>query len=183
MADVYGKDKGTLVKELEGQIFIDPLKYKGDQFDDVWEVREEYLSGDVKQKLVEARYFNETYPGLFEKNVSSLEDVQPEPLKAGEIDYSVGSTWIPKETYEQFMFETFETPPWMVREHYVQLDYDPTASRYFISGKSTHKGPIVSNRYGTARANAYLIFENSLNLQKSKSVIEWKTAMENHTMY
>lgn len=166
MADVYGKDKGTIVKELEGQIFIDPLKYKGDQFDDVWEVREEYLSGDVKQKLVEAQYFNETYPGLFEKNVSSLEDVQPEPLKAGEIDYSVGRTWIPKETYEQFMFETFETPPWMVREHYVQLDYDPTASRYFISGKSTHKGPIVSNRYGTARANAYLIFENSLNLQK-----------------
>lgn len=166
MADVYGKDKETIVEELEGQIFIDPLKYKGDQFEDVWEVREEYLSGDVKQKLVEARYFNETYPGLFEKNVSSLEDVQPEPLKAGEIDYSVGSTWIPKETYEQFMFETFETPPWMVREHYVQLDYDPTASRYFISGKSTHKGPIVSNRYGTARANAYLIFENSLNLQK-----------------
>ena len=166
MADVYGKDKETIVEELEDQIFIDPLKYKGDQFEDVWEVREEYLSGDVKQKLVEARYFNETYPGLFEKNVSSLEDVQPEPLKAGEIDYSVGSTWIPKETYEQFMFETFETPPWMVREHYVQLDYDPTASRYFISGKSTHKGPIVSNRYGTARANAYLIFENSLNLQK-----------------
>jgi N12 class adenine-specific DNA methylase len=166
MADVYGKDKGTIVEELEGQIFIDPLKYKGDQFGDVWEVREEYLSGDVKLKLVEARHFNEIYPGLFEKNVSSLENAQPEPLKAGEIDYSVGSTWIPKETYEQFMFETFETPPWMVREHYVQLDYDPMASRYFILGKNTHKGPIVSNRYGTARANAYLIFENSLNLQK-----------------
>ncbi|MBO6420069.1 SNF2-related protein [Enterococcus gallinarum] len=166
MADVYGKDKGTIVEELEGQIFIDPLKYNGDQFGDVWEVREEYLSGDVKQKLVEARHFNETYPGVFEKNVSSLENAQPEPLKAGEIDYSVGSTWIPKETYEQFMFETFETPRWMVREHYVQLDYDPMASRYFISGKNNHKGPIVSNRYGTARANAYLIFENSLNLQK-----------------
>ena len=95
MVSIYPKDKETIIDELEDSIFINPTKYQGDIYGDVWETREEYLSGDVKQKLAEAKLAIESYPEIFQKNVSALEQSQPTPLKAGDIDYSLGATWIP----------------------------------------------------------------------------------------
>ncbi|EMF0272610.1 DEAD/DEAH box helicase family protein [Enterococcus hirae] len=166
MMSIYPKDKETIIDELEDSIFINPTKYQGDIYGNVWETREEYLSGDVKQKLVEAKLAIESYPEIFQKNVSALEQSQPTPLKAGDIDYSLGATWIPTEIYQSFMYELFETPQYMQRSGIIQLEYDSYASKYFIRGKSRDENALTTNKYGTKRANAYLILENSLNLLK-----------------
>ncbi|EME3493854.1 helicase, partial [Enterococcus faecium] len=166
MVSIYPKDKETIIDELEDSIFINPTKYQGDIYGDVWETREEYLSGDVKQKLAEAKLAIESYPEIFQKNVSALEQSQPTPLKAGDIDYSLGATWIPTEIYQSFMYELFETPQYMQRNGIIQLEYDSYASKYFIRGKSRDENALTTNKYGTKRANAYLILENSLNLLK-----------------
>ncbi|PWS23548.1 helicase [Enterococcus faecium] len=166
MVSIYPKDKETIIDELEDSIFINPTKYQGDIYGDVWETREEYLSGDVKQKLVEAKLAIESYPEIFQKNVSALEQSQPTPLKAGDIDYSLGATWIPKEIYQSFMYEIFETPQYMKENGIIQIEYDSYTSRYFIRGKNRGDNALTTNKYGTKRANAYLILENSLNLLK-----------------
>lgn len=166
MVSIYPKDKETIIDELEDSIFINPTKYQGDIYGDVWETREEYLSGDVKQKLAEAKLAIESYPEIFRKNVSALEQSQPTPLKAGDIDYSLGATWIPTEIYQSFMYELFETPQYMQRNRIIQLEYDSYASKYFILGKSRDENALTTNKYVTKRANAYLILENSLNLLK-----------------
>ncbi|MGC3806489.1 helicase-related protein [Enterococcus faecium] len=166
MMSIYPKDKETIIDELEDSIFINPTKYQGDIYGNVWETREEYLSGDVKQKLVEAKLAIESYPEIFQKNVSALEQSQPIPLKAGDIDYSLGATWIPKEIYQSFMYEIFETPQYMKENGIIQIEYDSYTSRYFIRGKNRGDNALTTNKYGTKRANAYLILENSLNLLK-----------------
>ncbi|MGX7174579.1 Eco57I restriction-modification methylase domain-containing protein [Enterococcus ratti] len=130
MVSIYPKDKEIIIDELEDSIFINPTKYQGDIYGDVWETREEYLSGDVKQKLAEAKLAIESYPEIFQKNVSALEQSQPTPLKAGDIDYSLGATWIPTEIYQSFMYELFETPQYMQRSGIIQLEYDFYASKY-----------------------------------------------------
>lgn len=163
---IYSKDKATIIDELEDLIFINPTKYQGDNFDDVWETREEYLSGDVKQKLTEARLAIESYPDIFTRNVAALEGVQPTPLKPGDIDYSLGATWIPKEIYEKFMYELFETSEYAKNYGRIHIEYDQYTSKYFITGKSNGNNALTTNKYGTRRANAYLILENSLNLLK-----------------
>ncbi|WP_375731129.1 Eco57I restriction-modification methylase domain-containing protein, partial [Enterococcus durans] len=166
MVSIYPKDKEIIIDELEDSIFINPTKYQGDIYGDVWETREEYLSGDVKQKLAEAKLAIESYPEIFQKNVSALEQSQPTPLKTGDIDYSLGATWIPTEIYQSFMYELFETPQYMQRSGIIQLEYDSYASKYFIRGKGRDENALTTNKYGTKRANAYLILENSLNLLK-----------------
>lgn len=166
MLSIYPKDKATIIEELEDSIFINPIKYQGDIFGDVWETREEYLSGDVKQKLGEAKLATESYPDIFERNVTSLEDVQPTPLKPGDIDYSLGATWIPKEIYEEFMYELFETSEYAKTYGHIQIEYDQYTSKYFIPGKRKGENALTTNKYGTRRANGYLILENSLNLLK-----------------
>ncbi|EOW1885533.1 helicase-related protein [Enterococcus hirae] len=164
MVSIYPKDKETIIDELEDSIFINPMKYQGDIYGDVWETREEYLSGDVKQKLAEAKLAIESYPEIFQKNISALEQSQPTPLKAGDIDYSLGATWIPTEIYQSFMYELFETPHYM--RNLIKIEYDPYTSKYFIHGKNRGGNALTTNRYGTQRANAYVILENSLNLLK-----------------
>lgn len=166
MLSIYPKDKATIIEELEDSIFINPSKYQGDIFGDIWETREEYLSGDVKQKLGEAKLATETSPELFARNVTSLEDVQPTPLKPGDIDYSLGATWIPKEIYEEFMYELFETSEYAKTYGHIQIEYDQYTSKYFIPGKRKGENALTTNKYGTRRANGYLILENSLNLLK-----------------
>lgn len=166
MVSIYPKDKETIIDELDDLIFINPNKYQDDISSDVWETREEYLSGDVKQKLTEAKLAKESYPEVFHKNVKALEESQPKPLKAGDIDYSLGATWIPIEIYQSFMYELFETPQYIKRNGIIQIEYDSYTSKYFIRGKNRGENALTTNRYGTRRANAYLILENSLNLLK-----------------
>ena len=166
MVSIYPKDKETIIDELDDLIFINPLKYQGDIYSDVWETREEYLSGDVKQKLAEAKLAIESYPEVFHKNVKALEQSQPKPLQVGDIDYSLGATWIPREIYQSFMYELFETPQYMQRNGVIQIEYDSYASKYFIRGKNRGENALTTNKYGTRRANAYYILENSLNLLK-----------------
>src|SRR5699024_3010359 len=166
MVSIYPKDKETIIDELEDSIFINPIKYQGDIFGDVWETREEYLSGDVKQKLGEAKLATESYPDIFERNVTSIEDVQSTPLKPGDIDYSLGATCIPKEIYEEFMYELFETSEYAKTYGHIQIEYDQYTSKYFIPGKRKGENALTTNKYGTRRANGYLILENSLNLLK-----------------
>ncbi|WP_436628696.1 helicase-related protein [Enterococcus hirae] len=166
MVSIYPKDKETIIDELDDLVFINPLKYQGDIYSDVWETREEYLSGDVKQKLAEAKLAIESYPEVFHKNVKALEQSQPKPLQVGDIDYSLGATWIPREIYQSFMYELFETPQYMQRNGVIQIEYDSYASKYFIRGKNRGENALTTNKYGTRRANAYYILENSLNLLK-----------------
>ncbi|WP_417296852.1 helicase-related protein [Enterococcus faecium] len=166
MMSIYPKEKEVIIDELEDLIFINPLKYRGDRYGDVWETREEYLSGDVKQKLAEATLAAESYPEVFGKNIPALEQAQPTSLKAGEIDYSLGATWIPTEIYQSFMYELFETPQYMKRNGIIQIEYDSYTSKYYIRGKNRGENALTTNKYGTQRANAYVILENSLNLLK-----------------
>lgn len=166
MLSIYPKDKATIVEELGNAIFINPVKFEGDMFADVWETREEYLSGDVKQKLAEAKLATDKHAELFARNVTALESAQPTPLKVGEIDYSLGATWIPTEVYQTFMYDLLETSQLAKKYDLIKIEYDVYASKYYIKGKTRENNALTTNRYGTRRANAYVILEDSLNLLK-----------------
>lgn len=167
MTTIYPKTREELLEELGTKVFLDPILYdKENLYGDGWQVSEEYLSGDVKTKLAQAKYAAEKYPELFQRNLTALERIQPTPIKAGDIDFSIGSTWIPTEIYQQFMFETFQTQPFYINYGEISLEMEPIGMRYFVRGKNKDKSAIVQNRYGTERINAYTIFENSLNLKK-----------------
>ncbi|HBI1629605.1 TPA: DEAD/DEAH box helicase family protein [Enterococcus faecalis] len=167
MTNIYPKTREELLEELGTKVFLDPLLYDEENlYGEGWQASEEYLSGDVKTKLAQAKHAAEKYPELFRRNLTALEQVQPTPIKAGDIDFSIGSTWIPTEVYQEFMFETFETRPFYINYEEIALEMEPLGMRYFVRGKNKDQSAIVQNRYGTKRASAYTIFENSLNLKK-----------------
>ncbi|WP_443112720.1 SNF2-related protein [Enterococcus faecalis] len=167
MSTIYSKPPEDILDELGEKVFLDPNHYDKDNlFGEGWQEAEEYLSGDVKTKLLEAKRAAEKEPTIFERNYLALQEVQPTPIKAGEIEFSIGSTWIPTDMYQDFMYETFETRPYYINYNMIQIEKDPVSVRYFIKGKGQDKSAVVTNQYGTKRASAYAIFENSLNLKK-----------------
>ena len=157
MAQLAGKSQEELIDELNGVIFLDPVRGE-------WQTADEYLSGDVRQKLREAETAAKDSPGYL-PNVEALRQAQPKDLDASEIEVRLGATWIDKEYIRQFMFELLE-PAFYVRRS-IDVNYSDFSAEWNITGKSVvGRSDIIANMtYGTERANAYKILEDTLNLR------------------
>ena len=165
MCELTGKTEEEIAEELKGVIFLNPLN-RGD--DD--EVRpkylpaNEYLSGNIREKLEWARRSAELYPEDYTVNVQALEQVMPKDLSASEISVRLGSTWIPVDDVNQFMWELFDTAWWQRRN--IQTHFASYTGEWSIDGKSYDRGNVkVYNTYGTGRVNGYKILEDTLNLR------------------
>lgn len=165
IAHLYGKSTIEVKQELGEKLFLNPQKYNGDE-EEGWELDEEYLSGDVKHKLAYAVLKAQEYPDLFSRNVEALSRVQPPPLLPADIDFRIGSPWVPVRYYRDFMYQTFDTGKVFQNTQTVDVDYLEFTNTWRVSGKSMERDSIkVNQTYGTRRVNAYEIYESSLNLQ------------------
>ena len=161
MSELTGKSEEEVAKELAGVIFQNPVTEK-------WETADEYLSGNVREKLATARVFAENRPE-FAINVTALEGVQPKELDASEIEVRIGATWIDPKYIEDFMRETFETPDYLFDRNLVGVQYSDVTGQWNVKGKNADRGnSLVNMTYGTSRANAYRILEDSLNLRDTR---------------
>ena len=171
-------ERQKMIKELEGLIFLNPSGYNPNNPNAGWEAADEYLSGNVRDKLrvakamMENPELSEEEKALFTINVSALEQVQPKDLDASEIDVRIGTTWIEKEDYERFIYELLGTPrrAQAVRSQYynsgIQLNLNKVNMEWFIENKSLDKRSVAATKtYGTSRMDAYSIFESTLNLR------------------
>ena len=158
MAQLTGKTEEKITEELVGVIFKNPLT-------DQWESGDEYLSGNVRDKLNTARTFVESHPE-FTPNVRALEAVQPRNLEASEIEVRVGATWIEPSDYQDFMTELLHTP-WYLAQKEIQVKYSEVNGEWRITGKNADspRNAFAYATYGTERANAYKILEDTLNLK------------------
>ena len=165
MAELLGTpgEYGRITTELSGVIFKDPAADPTDP-EAGWQMADEYLSGDVRAKLRMAQFAAETNPE-FAVNVTALEKAQPRELEASEIDVRLGATWLAPEIIQKFMTETFQIPYYL--RHAVKVRYSPYTAEWRVEGKTaTGRGDIISSEtYGTSRANAYKILEETLNLK------------------
>ncbi|MDD2981691.1 MAG: DNA methylase, partial [Hespellia sp.] len=160
MAELTGKSEEEVTNELAGVIFMNPLT-------DKWEPSDEYLSGNVREKLQIAKGFAESHPE-YAINVQYLEKVQPKELEAAEIEVRLGATWIKPEYITEFMGETFRTPFYRLGKS-INCNYASVTGTWGITGKTSDIGnPIVTSSYGTQRANAYRLLEDALNLKDTK---------------
>ena len=170
MAELLGtpSDYGRITTELSGVIFKDPAA-DADDPEAGWQTADEYLSGNVRDKLRMAQLAAESHPE-FKVNVDALTKAQPKDLEASEIDVRLGATWLAPSIVQQFMMETFQ-PPYRIRyNNAITVRYSPYTSEWRISNKSaTGFGDIMATEtYGTHRANAYKILEDTLNLRDSR---------------
>ena len=154
---------GRITTELSSVIFKDPAADPTDP-EAGWQMADEYLSGDVRAKLRMAQFAAETNPE-FAVNVTALEKAQPRELEASEIDVRLGATWLSPDIIQKFMTETFQIPYYL--RHAVKVRYSPYTAEWRVEGKTaTGRGDIISSEtYGTSRANAYKILEETLNLK------------------
>ncbi len=161
MSELADKSVEEITKELAGVIFQNPVTEE-------WETADEYLSGNVREKLSVARTFAENHPE-YAINVSSLESVQPKELDASEIEVRIGATWISPKYIEDFMRETFETPEYLFDRNTMGVLYSNVTGQWNVKGKNADRGnALVNMTYGTGRANAYKILEDSLNLRDTR---------------
>ena len=161
MSELTGKSGEEIAKELAGVVFHNPVTEK-------WETADEYLSGNVREKLKVAKVFAENHPE-FAINVSALVGVQPKELDASEIEVRIGATWIEPRYIEDFMRETFETPEYLFSRDTMAVQYSDVTGQWNIKGKNADHGNALANMtYGTSRANAYRILEDSLNLRDTR---------------
>ena len=158
MAELTGKTEEKIIEELVGVIFKNPLT-------DQWESGDEYLSGNVRDKLNTARTFAESHPE-FTPNVRALEAVQPRNLEASEIEVRVGATWIEPSDYQDFIVELLHTP-WYLAQKEIQVKFSEVNGEWRITGKNADspRNAFAYATYGTERANAYKILEDTLNLK------------------
>lgn len=172
MAQLMGGEEyiPQIVEDLHGVIFKDPESGPfdhaegGAHWDKGWQPADEYLSGNVRIKLRQAEAVSKNDP-FFEINAEALKRAQPKDLDASEIEARIGSTWIAPEIFEQFMMETFKTPRYL--QNYMHIRFSPHTAEWFIEGKKQigYDDMTANNRYGTSKANAYQILEDSLNLR------------------
>jgi len=157
MAQLTGKPEQELVKELRGVIYRDPAK-------NTWQTADEYLSGNVRRKLRQAKKAAEQ-DNAYQINVEALQKAQPKDLDASEIEVRIGATWIDKSYIQQFMVETLNTPYYL--RNIITVNYSPITAEWFIKDKSRipYNDIAAYTTYGTSRANAYKILEDSLNLR------------------
>ena len=165
MAELLGTpgEYGRITTELSSVIFKDPAADPTDP-EAGWQMADEYLSGDVRAKLRMAQFAAETNPE-FAVNVTALEKAQPRELEASEIDVRLGATWLSPDIIQKFMTETFQIPYYL--RHAVKVRYSPYTAEWRVEGKTaTGRSDIISSEtYGTSRANAYKILEETLNLK------------------
>ena len=164
MMELSGKSEEKLFADLKGVIFLNPLYEYGNSYEPKYLMADEYLSGNVREKLATAQRSATLYLEDYTVNVQALEKVQPKDLTASEISVRLGATWIPPEIFQQFMFEFLDTPryaQWNIKVHYSQF-----TGEWNIEGKSYDRSNVKAySTYGTSRINAYKIIEETLNLK------------------
>ncbi len=162
MMQLTGETEEEVTEELTGVIFKNPLT-------DKWEPSDEYLSGNVREKLNIARNFAENHPEYM-VNVQALERVQPKDLDASEIEARLGATWISPEYITEFMAETFHTPRQHINYERIKVQYAEVTGQWNVKGKNvdSSNNPLSTATYGTQRANAYRLLEDALNLRDTK---------------
>ncbi len=164
MMELSGKSENEIFEDLKGVIFLNPLYEYGNSYEPKYLMADEYLSGNVKEKLKIAKNSAELYPEDYKVNVEALQKVQPKDLTASEISVRLGATWLPPDDVQEFIFHLLETPryaQWNIKVH-----FSPFTSEWNIEGKSYDKGNVRAyNTYGTSRINAYKIIEETLNLK------------------
>ena len=164
MMELSGKSENEIFEDLKGVIFLNPLYEYGNSYEPKYLMADEYLSGNVREKLKIAKNSAELYPEDYKVNVEALQKVQPKDLTASEISVRLGATWLPPDDVQEFIFHLFETPryaQWNIKVH-----FSPFTSEWNIEGKSYDKGNVRAyNTYGTSRINAYKIIEETLNLK------------------
>lgn len=164
MSKLTGKTEQELFEDLKGVIFLNPMHISEEDGKPKYLPADEYLSGNVREKLRWAKRSAELYPEDYGENVRALEAVQPVDLTASEISVRLGATWLPPETIEEFMFELFSTPrycQWNIHVHYAQY-----TGEWNVEGKSYDRSNVKAhNTYGTGRVNGYKIMEETLNLR------------------
>ena len=164
MSKLTGKSEETLYQDLKGVIFLNPLHGYGNVTEAKYLMADEYLSGNVREKLITAKKSAEVYPEDYKINAEALEKVQPKDLTASEISVRLGATWLPQEVIQQFMFEFLDTPryaQWNIKVH-----FSPYTGEWNIEGKSYDRSNVKAySTYGTGRINAYKIIEETLNLK------------------
>lgn len=164
MSQLTGKTEQELFEDLKGVIFLNPMHISEEDGKPKYLPADEYLSGNVREKLRWAKRSAELYPEDYGENVRALEAVQPVDLTASEISVRLGATWLPPEIIEEFMFELFSTPrycQWNIHVHYAQY-----TGEWNVEGKSYDRSNVKAhNTYGTGRANGYKIMEETLNLR------------------
>ena len=161
MSQLSGKTEEELTEELAGVIFKNPIGEK-------WEPSDEYLSGNVREKLLTAKQFAEDH-SEYQVNVQYLEQVQPKDLDASEIEARLGATWISEDYITRFMAETFHTPRYYIGSK-VKVQYAEVTGQWNVMGKNvdSYGNALVTSTYGTQRANAYRLLEDALNLRDTK---------------
>ena len=164
MMELSGKSENEIFEDLKGVIFLNPLYEYGNSYEPKYLMADEYLSGNVREKLKIAKNSAELYPEDYKVNVEALQKVQPKDLTASEISVRLGATWLPPDDVQEFIFHLLETPryaQWNIKVH-----FSPFTSEWNIEGKSYNKGNVRAyNTYGTSRINAYKIIEETLNLK------------------
>ena len=164
MMELSGKSENEIFEDLKGVIFLNPLYEYGNSYEPKYLMADEYLSGNVREKLRIAKNSAELYPEDYKVNVEALQKVQPKDLTASEISVRLGATWLPPDDVQEFIFHLLETPryaQWNIKVH-----FSPFTSDWNIEGKSYDKGNVRAyNTYGTSRINAYKIIEETLNLK------------------
>lgn len=164
MCQLSGKSEQEVFEELKGVIFLNPLYGQGNPDEQKYLMADEYLSGNVREKLEVARRSAKLYPDDYNINVEVLERVQPKDLTASEISVRLGATWIPPEIVQQFIYEFLDTPRYA--QWKIKLHYSPYTSEWSIENKSYDTSNLkVYRTYGTDRINAYKIIEKTLNLK------------------
>ena len=164
MCSLTGKTEQEIYEELKGVIFLNPMYGYGNSTERKYLMADEYLSGNVREKLAWAKKSAEVYPEDYNINVEALEKVQPKDLTASEIFVQLGTTWLPEEIAQQFMYEFLDTPVyarWNIKVHYSKL-----TGEWNVEGKSYDRSNLKAyNTYGTKRVNAYKIIEETLNMK------------------
>ncbi len=161
MEKLTGKDIDILIEDLSGVIYKNPLT-------DEWETADEYLSGNIREKLKIASTYAENHPE-YAINVQALKAVQPKELDASEIEVRIGATWIDVQYIEDFMSDTFETPAHLLNRDIIGVQFSNITGEWKIQGKNADWGnALVNVTYGTSRVNAYKILEDSLNLKDTR---------------
>ena len=164
MMELSGKSENEIFEDLKGVIFLNPLYEYGNSYEPKYLMADEYLSGNVREKLKIAKNSAELYPEDYKVNLEALQKVQPKDLTASEISVRLGATWLSPDDVQEFIFHLLETPryaQWNIKVH-----FSPFTSEWNIEGKSYDKGNVRAyNTYGTSRINAYKIIEETLNLK------------------
>ena len=164
MCELTGKSEQEIYQDLKGVIFLNPMHGYGNSTEAKYLMADEYLSGNVREKLAWAKRSAEVYPDDYKINVEALEKVQPADLTASEIFVQLGTTWLPEEIVQQFIYEFLDTPLWA--RYNIKVHYSKFTSEWNVEGKSYDRSNVKAySTYGTSRINAYKIIEETLNMK------------------